>query len=156
MAVVTKYGNGYRDPASLLAVDSVFSEGDPQVISSKHDIANGDSANSLLYVGQVPSNAIIDPSSSYYYGAITGVNDIDLGFANDPDALVDGDDVSSAGSQTLAGHGTHTIARMPLRAWQLAGLSADPGGNLDVFWTLKAAATAAASLYTVLRYMKQA
>lgn len=155
MAVVTKYGNGYKNPASLLAIDAVFAEGAARRITSKIDITNGDSIASKFYIGSVPSNAIIDPRSSYYYGAVTSVSDFDVGFENDPDALVDGDDVSSAGSQSLIGHGTLTLANGTKKAWELAGYTSDPGGMLAVFGTLKVAATATASILFVIDYAKK-
>lgn len=154
MAVVTKYGNGYKDPAAIRTVAAVFAEGQQRVITSVLPIASGDSANSVLYIGKVPSNAIIDPDSRYYFTAITGLTDLDIGFANAPAALVDGDDLATAGSQTLAGHGTLTPANMAKRAWELAGLTADPGGNLDVFATMKAAAAAGGTLAVKLKFAK--
>lgn len=156
MAVVTKYGSGARDPASLLALDNAVAQGVQRAISSQIAITNGDSAASKFYIGKVPSNALILPDSAYYHEAVAGVTDLDVGFENDPDALVDGDDVSSAGSQTLAGHGTFTAPNMNKRAWQLAGLSSDPGGELDVFATLKAASTATKVIHFLLKIAKAA
>lgn len=148
MAVVTKYGSGFPAPTSPTAIDHIFAEGNARAINSKISIANGDSALSLFYIGRVPSQAIIDPRSTYYYEAITGVTDFDVGFYDkdgvviDADALIDGDDIHLAGNQTLAGHGTITTPNMNMRAWQWAGLSADPGAMLSIVGTLKAASTA--------------
>ena len=162
MAVVTKYGSGYKDPASLRAIDAVFAEGNMKAIFSKIDITNGDSIASLFYVGSIPSDAIIDVGSTYYYEAVAGVTDLDVGFYRpnggaviDADAIIDGDDVSSAGSQTIAGHGTITTANSNKRAWEWAGLSSDPGGFLDIVATLKAASTATKSIIFNLRYSKK-
>lgn len=155
MGVVTKYGSGYKDPSSAKMVEAVFAEAKATHINSLIAIANGDAATSVFYVGQVPSNAVLRPSSSYYYEAITGVTDLDIGFANSPNALVDGDDVHLAGSQTLAGHGTLTIANMAKRAWELAGYSSDPGGMLDIIATLNANAGAAGKIFFEFAYSKK-
>lgn len=154
MAVVMKYGTGYKDPASRLSVNAVYAQADTRTINSKVDVANGDSADSQYFIGQVPSNAIIDPRSAFYYTAITGLSNVDVGFRNDPDALVDGDTFVSAGAQTLAGHGTLTVANMNKRAWELAGYSSDPGGVLDVILTIHNNATAAGSVVFALDFGK--
>src|SRR5262245_2607690 len=103
MAVVTKYGTGYKDPTSLLSIAAALAEGTLVGISSRVDVAAGDSIGSVLKIGKMPSNAVIKPSSAYRWGA-TGVTDLDIGFAYpggaviDPDALVNADDISVAGN----------------------------------------------------------
>lgn len=163
MAVVTKYGTAARDPAALIGIDAIYAQAEKRAVVSTISIANGDSINSTYRVGQFPSNAIIDPKSVYYYSAITGVSDIDFGFAYqadgaliDIDNLVDGDDVTVAGSQTLFGHGTLTAANSQKRVWELAGLTSDPGGKIDLLATLKAAATAAGTIQFFIEYYKAA
>jgi hypothetical protein len=74
----------------------------------------------------------------------------------DADCIVDGDDVSTAGSQTLIGHTTLTAANSQKRVWELAGLSANPGGNLAIVATQKAGTAAAAKLQFFLTYFKGA
>lgn len=154
MAVVTKYGTGYKDPASLLQVDAVYAEARVRAICSKIDIANGDSIASLYYVGKVPSNAIILPNSAFYFPAIAGVTILNVGFTGALQALINTQDITTAGSQTIAGKGTVTPANMIKRAWELAGLTSDPGGMLDVVASLGAAATAAGSVMFALAYAK--
>jgi hypothetical protein len=152
--VVTKYGTGAKNPTSLLAISALFAEAQVRMIASKIDIANGDDAASVFYIGKVPSNAVIDPRSAYFHEAVAGVTDLDVGFANAAAALVDGDDVSSAGTQTLAGHATLTVPNMAKKAWELAGYTSDPGGMLDIIATLKAASTATKSIMFVIVYGK--
>ena len=91
------------------------------------------------------------------------MSDLDVGIARpeggtviDLDCVIDGDDVSSAGSQTLKGHGTITRALAHKRVWELAGLASDPGGELAIVATLKAAATAAGVINFRIRYFKSA
>lgn len=162
MAVVTKYGTGYRDPTSRVEIDADKAEAHVKTIASMISITNGDSIASLFFVGRVPSNAIIDPRSTYIHAAVTGVTDFDLGFYHpnggaviDADALVDGDDISGAGIQTLIGHGTLTVANANKRAWELAGLTSDPGGFLDIVATLKAASTATVVVQFLIDFLRK-
>ena len=162
MAVIAAYGTGARNPSSLTAIDGILAAAEIRQINSVIAFAVGDSTNSTRVVGELPADAILDPLSSYIFGA-TGITDLDVGFAYpnggaviDADNLVDGDDVSSAGSQTLFGHGTLTLANANKRVWELAGLSSNPGGNLAIITTQKAGTAAAANILFNIRYSKGA
>ncbi|HXF45755.1 MAG TPA: hypothetical protein VNK91_06515 [Burkholderiaceae bacterium] len=160
MAVVNKYGTGYKDPASLKQVEAVLAEATVRQINSLVSITTGDSTNSTHRIGSVPSNAIIAPDSRYDHED-TGLTQVDIGLAYpnggamiDADCLVAGDDISLAGSQTFAGHGTLTAANMNKRAWEIAGLAADPGGNLDIVLTQKAGTAGTKKIHFAIRYSK--
>lgn len=162
MGVITGYGTGMRDPASLKAIEGVYAAATLRQINSEIAVAVGDSTNSLRYVAELPADAILDPTSSYFFGA-TGISDFDVGIAYpnggaviSADCLVNGDDISSAGSQTLIGHGTLTAANANKRVWELAGLSANPGGNLSIVTKQNAGTAAAAKVLFNLRYSKGA
>ncbi|MCD0419482.1 hypothetical protein LOC51_19885 [Rubrivivax sp. JA1024] len=166
MAVVTKYATGARDPSSLKAVDGIFAAAEVRAINSKVSIASGDSAASKVLLGELPADAILDPSSTIYFGAITGASDNDIGVAYGnggamivADCIVNGHTFASAGSTTLAaatGSGVATPANQVKRIWELAGLASNPGGNLALWLTLNAAATAAADINANIRYFKGA
>jgi hypothetical protein len=162
MAVVAKYGTGARDPSLNVAIDGIKAAAEYRVINSVITFAVGDSTSSTHVIGELPADAILDPTSRYDYGA-TGITDLDIGFAYpnggtliDIDNLVDGDDVSTAGNQTLIGHGTLTAANSQKRVWELAGLTTNPGGNLALIATQKAGTAAAASIYFSIGYSKGA
>jgi hypothetical protein len=153
MAVVTKYGTGYPDPTVRAAIDADKAEAHIKAIVSQITITNGDSIGSKFYLGRVPSNAIIDPRSHINTAAITGATDNDIGFFNpnggavlDADALVDGVTLAAAANLAFPAAGAGAIfltpANMQKRAWELAGLTSDPGGFLDIVLTMNAAATA--------------
>ncbi len=166
MAVVTKYGTGYRDPASLKAIDGIQRAAELRQIKSRATITNGDSIASKYFLGSVPSNAKINPGATLYFGAVTGVATADLGFANPnggamilQTALFTGQSLAAGGSTALSaatGSGIATPANMDKAAWQLAGLAADPGGELDVVLTITAAATATADVFLEGTYAKGA
>jgi hypothetical protein len=157
MGVVTKYGTGYKDPAALKAVDAIPAEARLLCFSSIAAIANGDSATSQIFLGRVPSNAIILPFGRLDYSAITGLTSLDIGFASSVNALVAALSVAAAGTTVLgAGGGAGMgIAKLGLRAWQMATLAADPGGMLDIIATMNQAATAAGTLVLTLPYARK-
>ncbi|WP_407155178.1 hypothetical protein [Bradyrhizobium sp. STM 3557] len=152
MAVVTGYGTGYKDPAALNPVSAVFAEGTEKSINSQISIANGDSATSVYYVGKVPSNALISPRSNVFVPATAGLTDYSLGFTGAPKALMSSVDVHLGG--TFSAVSAVAVTNYIQRAWQLAGLASDPGGMLDVFVTLGAAAGAAALVHNEIIFKK--
>ncbi len=164
MAVVAAYGTGSRDPSSLKAVDGIFACAETRMLNSQIAIGNGDSIASIYRFGEIPADCIIDPNSVFWYGAATGVTDFDIGlrYPNGgavilADCIVNGQDIHLAGSATLAaatGSGVATAANQQKRAWQLAGLASNPGGNLEVYGTANAASTAAVVANLFLRYFK--
>jgi hypothetical protein len=151
MAVVTVYGTGYKDPASLATVDATLGEGRVVSLNSKATVTNGDSAASVYYLGRVPSNAIILPGSRLDNGAVTGAS-ASLGFKTATAALIPASSIATAGT---IGMTALTPATLNNRAWQLAGFSSDPGGMLDVILTLTVAATATAAVNCCLIYARK-
>jgi hypothetical protein len=154
MGVVTGYGTGYKNPAATKAVEGVYAEAVERKINSQISVANGDSINSVYYVGRVPSNCILSPGGVAYVPAIAGLTDFSLGFVGAPKALMADVDVHAGG--TISTMSAVAVANYNQRAWQVAGLSADPGGFLDIFATLGAAATAAGLITFGIPYSKTA
>lgn len=164
MAVVTKYGTGYKDPTSLKAIEGIQRAAEGRTIRSLISITNGDSIASKFFIGSLPSNAKLNPGGTLYFDAITGATDCDVGLAYPNggativvDCIVNGHDIHTAGSTTLAaatGSGVATATNMEKAAWELAGLSSDPGGELDLILTLNAAATATGKVLAHLPYSK--
>lgn len=162
-AVVEVYGSGYKTPTSDAQAKRVFAEGDYKCINSQITITSGNTALSKYWVADIPTQAIIDPRAFYDFYAATGVNDFDVGFHYplaqggadiDFDKLVDGDDISSAGTQTFRGHGTHTLANSNKRVWELCGFARDPGGVVSIVATIKADASATGVVNFTIPYSK--
>lgn len=166
MGVVAVYGTGSRDPASLSAVAGIYAQAIPRALVSQIAVTNGDSIASTYRFGEIPSDSIIDPNSFLWTAALTGVADFDIGlrYPNggaviSADCIVNGQTLAIATSVTLAaatGSGIATPANQIKRAWQLAGLTSNPGGNLEVYGTANAAATATGVANLILRYFKGA
>lgn len=166
MAVVTKYGTGSRDPSSNLAIGGIYAAAEVRMLNSQIAITNGDNITSIYRFGEIPADCIIDPNSVLWYYAATGLTDFDIGlrYPNGgavivADCIVNGHDIHLAGSTTLAaatGSGIATPANQQKRAWELAGLASNPGGNLEVYGTANAAPTATGVVNLFMRYLKGA
>lgn len=164
MTVVTVYGSGARDPASLKAIDAINAAAEYRNINSFFTITNGDSIASRYMIAEVPADAILDPLSTIFFGAATSVVSADVGVAYPnggavilDDCIINGHDIHLAGSTTLAaatGSGIAVPANMKKKVWELAGLTANPGGNLAIWMTIDQAATATANVFADIGYSK--
>lgn len=99
----------------------------------------GVAATSSYVLAIIPSHARIFGSSKVFWDDLdaAGSPTLDIGITNppnrtdltaDPDALNNGFDCTSAGSAALIA----SIANYGKQLWALAGLSADPGGNIAI------------------------
>lgn len=160
MAVVSKYAGSYKDPAVNNLPLAVLAEGRLRAINVPAlAITNGDSIASKFYLGKISSSAVpLAGFSTFKHGAVTSVNDADIGLekdgaAVDADIFADGLDISSAGAKDP--FAAIAVANVGKMVWQLLGLSVDPGVEYDVVLTLKVAATATASVGGALLYSKK-
>ena len=104
---------------------------------------------------RVPSNARIAGNSTIYWDDLAtsgsptldvGLGSVDSNVTSDPDALNDGLAASSAGSSAVV----KDVANYGKRAWEfVSGQTTDPCGELDVYVSVKDAATNAAGTVTV-------
>ena len=124
-------------------------------------VTSGDSIGSKAILASVPSTAIVrDVLLSC--GAITsGAADIgvyrttrDGGAVVDVDLFASAQSIATALNKTnvINESGNNTIAKQNQPLWQAAGLTSDPGGELDIVATLTAAAAASADLGIDVKY----
>lgn len=166
MGVVSIYGNGSRNPTLLLAIAGIYAQAEIRCLNSQIALGSSDSIASIYRFGEIPSDCILDPASLFHFAAATGVTDFDIGlrYPNGgavilADCIVNGQDIHLAGSTTLlaaTGSGIATPANAIKRAWELAGLTSNPGGNLEVYGTANAACSAAVVANLQLKYFKGA
>lgn len=154
MAVVTRYGSGYKDPAALSAIDTINRGGESRAIVSVVTPTAGDSALSKYYMGSVPSNAILDPDSKIITG-VAGFTAADLGFANPGAGAVLAAGVTLNAAAVLALPLLQAAAAVGKKAWQVALLASDPGGELDVVLVPSAGTAVAAPVAVLLKYFRQ-
>jgi hypothetical protein len=162
MAVVTTYAAEYPDPAgrplNQMEIPSFGKGSRIHTLIGTCPIADGDSINSVVIFGKLPSNAVILPEARIGYSAVTGVSDFDLGYrartfptlAGDIDALIDGQSIATAGeTRLIAAAAVYLIGR---RLWEMLGIATDPKCELEIAGTLKAAATAAGTVTLYLPF----
>lgn len=108
-------------------------------------------SGSTFWMGRFPSNARVALHSDVYYDdlATSGSPTLDIGIGSvksnitsDPDALNDGINLSSAASNARV---VKDIANVGKALWEyVSGQTTDPGGELDIYGSIKDAATNAA------------
>ena len=159
MAVVTKYSGAVQDPAVLTLTKAIDYDARHRIIAPKPiDIANGDSATSQIFFAKVPSNGRIDPRSSLYHTAITGLTSLHIGLTyngtTSASCLASALDLSTAGSKSMAA--AVTAGNLGKAFWELLGLTKDPNAEIDLFFTMNTAATAAGSIAGSLYVLREA
>jgi hypothetical protein len=154
MAIVTAYGTGYKNPASLSAINTRNRGAESRAIVSVVTPTAGDNATSRYFVGTIPSNAILDPSSSVISG-VTGFTAADLGFTNAGGGALLGAGLNLNAAAVLPLPLLQAAANIGKAAWQVAGLAADPGGELDVVLVPSAGTGLAAPVAVILKYFNQ-
>lgn len=152
MAVVNKRAPTLPDltAASPGNAPARLDHGTVRVARHQADIANGDSATSTIEIARLPSRAVILRQSALYSPGIGGLTNVDVGFSDNPDALVDGANLTSAGNVSLMG--AVAMGDCAQQVWQLAGYTKDPKKDISVFVTLNTNATAAGSLVPSILY----
>lgn len=121
----------------------------PFVHTTTIELAASASGVTVL-LARVPSNARIALHSAVYWDdlATTGSPTLDIGLGPvngnitaDPDALNDGLDLATAASSARV---VKDVANVGKRLWEFVnGQTTDPGGELDVYLSIKDAATTA-------------
>lgn len=145
MAVETKYGslamNIIKTSSPKEKAPGAILGGRDRSVVDTVEVSAAASVASKYVLGQVPSNAVILPASKLHRDDLdnsANTPTLDIGLA-EPDntydaALNNGIDAKTAGSTDLYGS---DIANIGKYAWEMAGLSADPGKMFDVIVTIK-------------------
>ena len=106
-------------------------------------VPSGTAINDQIIMAKVMSNAILLPSSILINTALGASVTMDIGFLEkSANELATGLAMNTAGQKSvLAGVSTANTGKA---AWELAGYSADPKGELTIVATIKGAATSSA------------
>ncbi len=95
--------------------------------------------NDTISLGVFGSNAYLDPlRCQAYFDDLGSTTTMDVGSVASPAALVSGQDVSTAAGNFSLFKGVD-IANWFKPLWQVLGLSADPGGKIELIATVKTA-----------------
>lgn len=132
---------------------------DLKVVRGQVAILAADVDTNQFRMARLPSNAVIH-SITVLCDAITGGTDYDLGIAYptnkggaviDADNLMDGQSLATA-SKVLDGFAAVAIENRYKQLWELAGLTADPGHNLDIVLTANTIGTTDGDVVIEIRY----
>jgi hypothetical protein len=136
MAVVSTkssaYAQGPAGATKYVPVDNRFTAGAVRVAAGVVANAAGDSQNSVYLLAKLPSNAVLLPQTTLDLQDL-GFAACKLGVTGAITGLLTVADVSalSAVSTPIAIFG----AKWNKPLWEACGLSADPGGDLDIIVT---------------------
>lgn len=119
----------------------------------------GSASGTTLFVGRIPASARLSGLSRLYHDDLAtsgsptfdiGLGSVDENVTSDPDAINDGIAVSSAGADVAV---IKDAANIGLPAWDFVnGQTSDPGGELDVYISVKDAATNATGTVSIEIY----
>ena len=140
MAVETIYGTHVRGKAESsppAQADPGYSETRIKNHADTLTFSAGASVGSKGYIGKLPSSALILPQSRFYFGAAGAGATLELGDSNSASGLASAVDVSAAGSADVLEAKTAGARLAPL--WQHLGYSSDPGGALDLYFSITGA-----------------
>lgn len=137
----------WRHPLENSATAKAIPTASLNVLSSVVEVTAAASATSTYLVARLPSNARLQPQSAVGLDdlASTGSPTLDIGTFNSAGSVADDDDSINDGMDlATASTGLRMIKDVddwgkPL--WEIHGESEDPGGTIDVYATIKDAAT---------------
>lgn len=147
-----------RKSAALIALGNGDANAVKPLVCATIELAASSSGDTVR-VGRIPSRARILSQGLIYNDdlATSGSPTLDIGLGsvnanitNDPDAINNGIALSAATTTTTVMADTANSGKY---AWEfVSGQSTDPGGELDVYLSVKDAATTAAGTVTVELY----
>lgn len=148
--MTVRYGSQGQDPSvrPIVPLAAEDSEGHIKENVSYRAVPIGEAPGDTAIMGRIPSCARVRPNSVARFGAITGITSLDVGLYAEKSAWVP--DTNNGAAACLASAkdihlaGTFNYDAIPLAsenmpAWQLAGLSDDPGGYMLIVTTVHAA-----------------
>jgi len=152
--MATYYSTGYPDPATPRQVP-VDHKGARLRVTPSYSLPGAAPAlNEKIYLGKIPSSARLLDIGTIKYGAFGGSAAAILGFEHAKmtsaevtaakNVLWTASSVVSAGSRSVMA--SVSLANLQKRAWQLAGLTVDPGGEIDVVLAFSTAAASAVAV----------
>lgn len=149
------YASNYPDPTKAI-VNAVDQKG-ARLRSTQTDItpATAPVLADVLYLMRIPTNARMIDLGKISYGAFGGTSAVSMGFYHPTmtAAQVTAGSTKLWNAQSIVAAGSRqfmfgvALADLGKRAWELAGLTKDPGGEMDIIMTVSTATTAAARIY---------
>ena len=135
--MATQYGTNFiktRDPASMIDVSQWGGR-----VRYQFDKFAVPAEDTVLYVAKLPSNCVILPITSFFNDVtgIAGATDCDFGDDSDPDAIVDGLNMSAISQVQFITLTIFPITSQGKKLWELLGYTKDPAKLLNMRWHFK-------------------
>jgi len=147
------YASHHRDPSivPVQIVDGVNQNGKSRIAYGVASVVAASQVNGdKVFIGRIPSHAVLLPQSQIITEALTGATDCDIGDANGPNALVDGQTFAAAA--VIDPLSAVPFGDLANRLWQLLGYAEDPRKELELFITFNTKSTVDGDICVALQY----
>lgn len=141
--MATTYSRSVTNPVTGKSAFAKYAMGVHRQATDNIAVASGTAIDDQIILAKVPSHAILLPTSQIINTALGASVTLNIGFlekaANELATALAG---NTAGSKNVLN--AITTANLGKQAWELAGYTADPKGELTIVLTIKGANTSAA------------
>lgn len=142
--MTTYYTAGAKNPDSIKSTKAIHASSPKRSITGNAVVPNAAAINDTIEFGEIPSNAILHPSSSIVHTALGASVTMDIGFKQlGPATLASALNVAAAGTKAMLA--AVTTANLGKACWEIAGYASDPRINLTLQGTIKGAAVSGAN-----------
>jgi hypothetical protein len=148
----------YPDPNSLNPIPRTeFKQGTRRGIIAPFVLLTTTVVGEFVLLARIPSAAIILPTSRFDHAAAGGATTLDLGFLNETpvgavNCLAAAQSIVAAG--TKAAMASVVVANLGRRAWELAGLSANPNREMELAFRVQGGNPAAnTAIYAQIEFV---
>jgi hypothetical protein len=152
-----QYTVGYPDPDSLNPIPlGINRSGNTRALIVPFTLLTTTIVGQFVFIGKIPSQAIILPTSRFDHAAAGGTTTIDLGFLNETPAgavncLAAAQSIVAAASKS--GMASVAVANLGKRCWELAGLTSNPNREMEIGFRVQTAApTANTAIFAMIDY----
>lgn len=147
------YAPGAKNPNNLKSTKAIHASSPKRSITGNVAVPNAAAINDTIEFGEIPSNAILQPSSEIVHTALGAAVTMDIGFKEQgPNVLASALNVAAAGTKALLA--AVTTANLGKACWELAGYATDPRRNLTLQGTITGAAvTGANNVFAEINYV---
>lgn len=141
--MATTYSRSVSNPVTGKSASAKYAMATLRAAIDSITVAAGTAINDVIVAAKVPSHAILLPESTLINEALGASATLDIGFLEkNANELATGLAMNTAGSKNVLN--AVTTANLGKMAWELAGYTADPKGDLTIVYTIKGAATSSA------------
>jgi hypothetical protein len=135
-----RFGQAFPNPAtSILNPRAIFKGASIRSLSGLISVTTSEIIGDRLWIGRISSSAIILPQSLITHAALGAGVTMNVGFSGAGQAALLASALAVATAGTKSPIAAVTTPNLKNRVWQLAGLTSDPGGELEMIATIAGA-----------------